>query len=314
MSRTSRPAEASGRASTDPRRTGRVFVLDWFSRHWLAVWFLVVTAARLSLLDFAKMDRFFLDGAIYLEATRVWLAGGDPFQAELHQLTFAAPPPTLLILVPFAVLPPTLSIVGLALALVVSAILTVRMLGLPWYWLAFPPLVECVITGNVHGLLLPLMLSGRGWLAVLVKVYVAVPLAILGQWRQLFLAAAAVLITIPILPWGQFFAEFATVAGRHSEISRYGLPPALYLALAPFGLLALLVVGREKAAWMAVPALWPSLQPYYTTLAMPTRSALAAAVIALPINQSGLFALFALAALHVGRWYRSRTEIPSPVR
>ena len=309
MSGTSQPAREARTGheeSADSPPAGRGFVLAWFERYWLAVWFFVVTGARLSLLDFKDLDRFFLDGGIYLLATRTWLAGGDPFTVELHQLTFAAPPPTLLPMVPFAVLPPAIGLATLALALVVSAVLTVRMLGLPWWWLAFPPLVECVITGNPHGLLLPLMLSGRGWLAILVKLYAVVPIAILRQWRQVFLAAVAIVITIPILPWQQFFAEFTQVAGRHSEISHYGLPAELYLLLAPFGVLSLLIVGREKAAWMSVPALWPSLQPYYTTLAMPTRSAVAAAIIALPINQSGLFALFALAALHVTGWHRSR--------
>lgn len=313
MSGTSQPSSRTeAGAAIDPPRTGRAFIVDWFERYWLAVWFFVVTGTRLSLLDFTKMDRFFLDGGIYLLATRTWLAGGDPFTVELHQLTFAAPPPTLLPLVPFAVLPPALGLAMLALALLVSALLSVRMLRLPWWWLAFPPLVECVITGNPHGLLLPLMLSGRGWLAVLVKVYAVVPLAILGQWRQIFLAAAAIVVTFPLLPWPQFFAEFTQVAGRHSEISHYGLPPNLYFLLAPVGLAALLIVRRHTAAWMAVPALWPSLQPYYTTLALPTRSAAAAAIIALPINQSGLFALFALAALHVARWHRLRERGPVP--
>jgi hypothetical protein len=312
MSATSQPATGPGTeqaASAEPPRTGPAFILAWFERYWLAVWFFVVTGARLSLLDFTQTDRFFLDGGIYLLATRTWLAGGDPFMVELHQLTFAAPPPTLLPMVPFAVLPPPIGLAMLALALVVSAVLTVRMLGLPWWWLAFPPLVECVITGNPHGLLLPLMLSGRGWLAILVKVYAVVPLAILGQLRQLFIAAVVIVITIPILPWPEFFAEFAQVAGRHSEISQYGLAPELYWLLAPFGVVSLLIIGRQKAAWMAVPALWPNLQPYYTTLAMPTRSVVAAAIIALPINQSGLFALFALAALHVTDWQRSRQRV-----
>ena len=309
MSLTRRPGRASGtHGSGEPPRRG--FILDWFRRYWLAVWFIVITGSRLSLIDPAQTDRILLDGAVYLLATRTWLAGGDPFTVEIHQLTFAAPPPTLLPMVPFAILPPALGLAMLAVALVVSAVLSVRMLGLPWWWLAFPPLVECVITGNPHGLLLPLMLSGRGWLAILVKVYAAVPLAILGQWRQLFLGVAAIVITIPILPWSQFFAGFAQVAGRHAEISHYGLSPAQYAVLAPIGLVALLIVGRQKAAWMAVPALWPSLQPYYASLAMPTRSAVAAAVISLPINQSGLFALFALAALHVAGWYRSRRVPP----
>jgi hypothetical protein len=231
----------------------------------------------------------------------------------VHRLSLAAPPPTFLPLVPFAILPPALGLVLLAVALVVSAVLTIRLLRLPWWWLAFPPLVECVITGNAHGLLLPLMLTGRGWLAVLFKIYAAVPLAFLGQWRQLFLAAAAILVTIPILPWGSYIAKYADISARYVETSRAGLPPEALVAFAPLALLAFLIVGREKAAWMAVPALWPSPQPYYSTLGMPTRSAVAMAVIALPLPQPGLFALFALAAVQVVGWYRVRRSSPTAV-
>lgn len=299
--------------SADRPRTGRSFVVEWFQRYWLAVWFFVITGTRLSLLDFTQVDKFFLDGQLYLEATRTWLAGGDPFSVVVHRLSLAAPPSSLLPLVPFAILPPTLGIALLAMALIVSALLTVRMLGLPWWWLAFPPLVESVITGNAHGLLLPLMLSGRGWLAVLIKIYAAVPLAILGQWRQLFLAAAAMLVTIPILPWDSFISQYAGIMARFAETSRAGLPLDVLVAFAPLALIAFLVVGRERGAWMAMPALWPSPQPYYFTLAMPTRSAAALAVVALPVPQPGLFALFALAAVHVFAWYRQRTTASQPV-
>ena len=293
-----------------PPRTGQAFVLAWFGRYWLAVWFFVVTGTRLSLIDFTSVDRFFLDGQLYLEATRTWLAGGDPFLVQVHRLSLAAPPPSLLPLVPLALLPPGLGLAMLILALVASAVLTVKLLGLPWWWLAFPPLVEGVITGNAHGLLLPLMLTGRGWIAVILKVYAAVPLAILGQWRQIFLAVVAILVTIPILPWGQYISRYADIAARYAETSRAGLPPEVLLAFAPVAFVAFLVIGRERTAWMAVPALWPSPQPYYSTLAMPTRSAVAMAVIAAPIPQSGLFALLLLAALHAARWYRSRQPTP----
>jgi hypothetical protein len=309
MSATSQPATGPGAeqaASAEPPRTGLSFIVAWFKRYWLAVWFFVITGIRLSFLDFSQTDKFFLDGQLYLEATRTWLAGGDPFTVVVHKLSLAAPPPTLLPLVPFAILPSTLGAALLGVALVVSAILTVRMLHLPWWWLAFPPLVECVITGNAHGLLLPLMLGGWGWLAVLLKVYAAVPLAILGQWRQLFLAALVILVTIPILPWEAYISKYAAIAARYAETSRAGLPPDVLLLFVPLALVAFLIVGREKSAWMAVPALWPSPQPYYSTLAMPTRSAAALAVIVIPLPQPGLFALFALAIVHVARWYRWR--------
>jgi hypothetical protein len=268
----------------------------------------VLTVTRLSLIDLSRPEILFLDGQLYLEATRVWLAGGDPFSIAVHGLSLAAPPPTVLLLVPFALLPPPLGLAVLAFALVVAAVLTVRLLALPWWWLAFPPLVECVISGNVHGLLLPLMLTGRGWMAVLLKVYAAVPLAILGQWRQLFLAAVAILVTYPILPWGSYIQNYAAISARYAETSRAGLPPDVLVALAPIALVAFLVLGRQRAAWMAVPALWASPQPYYSTLAMPVRSAAAMAVVAAPIPQSGLFALVLLAALHIAGWYRVRTQ------
>jgi hypothetical protein len=312
--RTSRKGEPASRSSaetlSDPPQRGPGFVAAWFRRYWLAVWFAAVTAARLSLVDFSQEDFFFLDGTLYLEATRVWLAGGDPFMVEIHQLILAAPPPTLLPLVPLAVLPPSLGLAILILSLAASAVLTVRLLRLPWWWLAFPPLVECVITGNVHGLLLPLMLTGRGWLAIILKMYAAIPLAMLGQWRQLFLAALAILVTIPILPWGPYISRYADISATYAETSRAGLPLDVLVAFAPIALVSFLVIGRERAAWMAVPALWPSPQPYYLTLAMPTRSAAAMAVVAAPIPQSGLFALFLLAVLHAARWYQARHLTP----
>ena len=90
MSVRSQPPGRSGAGVTvDPALTGRPFVIDWFERNWLAVWFFVVTGTRLSLLDFTKMDRFFLDGGIYLLAARTWLAGGDPFDLATLGVTSA---------------------------------------------------------------------------------------------------------------------------------------------------------------------------------------------------------------------------------
>ena len=63
--------------------------------------------------------------------------------------------------------------------------------------------------------------------------------------------------------------------------------------IAPAVLLALWVVGRERAAWLAVPAIWPAQQFYYGTLVMPTRSKVAAAIVAFPVAGSGAAALFA---------------------
>ena len=47
--------------------------------------------------------------------------------------------------------------------------------------------------------------------------------------------------------------------------------------------------------WLVVPAIWPSQQFYYGTIAMPAKSKIAAALIALPVPGNGLLALGALA-------------------
>ena len=55
------------------------------------------------------------------------------------------------------------------------------------------------------------------------------------------------------------------------------------------------MVGRERAAWLVVPAIWPSQQFYYGTIALPATSKIALALIALPVPGNGLLALGALA-------------------
>ena len=92
--------------------------------------------------------------------------------------------------------------------------------------------------------------------------------------------------------------------GRSSEINARlveqtddALPTLVLVLAAPFAVAAMWIIGRERAAWLAVPALWPSQQYYYGSLAIGAKSALAAAIVAFPIDGSGLIALFVLAAV-----------------
>jgi hypothetical protein len=64
-------------------------------------------------------------------------------------------------------------------------------------------------------------------------------------------------------------------------------------------LVAMAVIGRNAAAWLAVPALWPAQQWYYASLALPVRSALVGALIAVPMVGSGALALFVYAIVSV---------------
>ena len=74
---------------------------------------------------------------------------------------FAAPPPTLLPVAPFALLPEPLGLVLLTALVVVASVATIRLLRLPWWWILFPPLVQCLISANVQAFLLPRPASRR---------------------------------------------------------------------------------------------------------------------------------------------------------
>ena len=51
-------------------------VRAWFARYWLAVWFAIISAMRLSAVAGGEWG---FDARLYLDATRAWLAGADPW-------------------------------------------------------------------------------------------------------------------------------------------------------------------------------------------------------------------------------------------
>lgn len=272
------------------------WVRDQILRHGLFVWFL---ANALVGIAYAARDTtlLYFDARLYLMATQTWLAGGDPWQVQLAGNYFAAPPPSLFALAPFALLPLDVGVALIATLVIVGAVATVRMLRLPWWWLLFPPLVQCVLSANVQGLLIPLILLRAGPIASFLKIYAAVPIVITGGWRATLVTIALLIVTIPLLPWGTYLAEFALINAHLVEQTKYALPTLFLVLISPIALLAMAVVGRERAAWLAVPAIWPSQQYYYGTLAMGARSALAAAIVSVPIPGSGLVALLVLAVV-----------------
>jgi hypothetical protein len=277
------------------------------ARFWLPAWFAMNSLAGVA---HAARDTslLYFDARLYLDATRAWLDGGDPWAVQLAGNYFAAPPPTLLPLAPIALLPIDLGVAFVASAVILGAVATVRMLGLPWWWILFPPLVQCILSGNVQSLLLPLVLAGGGALAAFLKVYAGVPLVILGRWRAVLVAGVVFIGTLPVLPWAEYLAQLPTITERLDAQSKYGLPTLVLVAAAPVALLAMWIVGRERAAWLAVPALWPSQQYYYGTFVLGAKSKIAAAVTAFPVPGSGLLALLVLAVLTKRTAARSHPE------
>ena len=231
----------------------------------LATWFVTLSLMRLTVL---WSDRG-ADMRLYLAGTREWLAGGDPWSVHFGSFHFAAAPPSLLPVVPFALMPEPVAMALLTVLAVVASFWTLRKLGLPWWWIAWPPLVDNLWNGNPQIFLVPLLLGPVAWLAPIVKAYAVVPLLIQWRWKTLAMTVLVGLLTLPILPWAAFFGHLSTTTDLLSEQSHGGMSAWIFPILVPFTLVALVAMGRQRASWWFVPAVWPSTQWYYSLMAMP---------------------------------------------
>lgn len=225
------------------------------------------------------------DARLYIEASQTWLSGGDPWGFQLEGYGYAAPPPSLIVTAPLTLLPPDIAPHLMVAGAGAAAILTIRRLGLPWWWLLFPPLLEAVWNGTLDAYLVLLIISGHGWLAGVAKIYAAVPIILLGRWRQLAALTVGLAVTAPVLPWAAYFQKLPEISDRLAVQSIGGMSATATPILIPIAVATLLLLGRRRAAWLAVPALWPSTQWYYGVIALPALAAapLAAAALAVPI-------------------------------
>jgi hypothetical protein len=262
------------------------------SRLALPVCFVLLSAMRLTVIG----GTVGYDARLYRDATLTWMSGGNPWLVEHGGVYFAAPPPTLLPMVPFALLPEAVTValfIGLGVA---ASAWMLRKLDMPLWWLAFPPLVDGLYNANPHVFLVPLAMTGAAWLAPIVKVYIAPVLLLRRQYRALIVAAVIVAVTIPLLPWATFISELPRLVELLRWQSSGGLSvTALPLLVVP-ALVALVVVGRERAAWWLIPALWPSTQYYYNSTAIPALTPIAALILCAQFPGVGGVALIVSAA------------------
>ena len=266
------------------------FVRSWIVRYWLAVWFATIFVMRALVVIDGNMG---FDARLYLAATRAWLAGQEPW-IILQGQQFAAPPPTLLPLAPFTLLPESVGIAVLIGLAAVGVIATVRLLHLPWWWILFPPFLDAVVSGNPQALLVPLVLIGAGPLAAFLKIYALVPMVLTLRWRALLVTFGALLLTAPILPWASYLSHFGELSASLVRQSDGGLSGTALPWLIPVAVVALILCGREKAAWLAVPVIWPSTQWYYSTLAVPALRTAPVAAALMAINVPGITVLAAI--------------------
>jgi hypothetical protein len=289
----------------------------------MILWFSALSLAHG--MDLLRRGAFAVDATIYYRAAANWLAGLDPWAASVAVGTdvyhFAGLPTSLVPIVPIALLPETVGVGLMMMATWVSAFAILRALRLPIWWMLFPPLVEGLISGNPQIALLACLVTSRPaltGLAAVLKIYAVVPPIVLGRWRSVAGAliglGAAAIVTAPL--WPDYISRIGEINQRLADeavggYSAYPMPELMLLTALSLGVLWLL--DRDRAAWLAGPALWPASQLHYSTLALPIITAPLAAVLALPVRMVPALVTCAL-ALYVGARWLLRGRPPIQLR
>jgi hypothetical protein len=245
----------------------------------LPAWFVAI-----DLLWIAKPDVLAIDARHYQRAASAWLAGGDPFTVMEGQTAYVAGPHTLLFYAPTSVLPLTVATWAWMAAGLVAAVWVVRRLGVPIWWVLFPPLAHAIWNGNPQTISLALLLAGGSIAAsvgVLLKLYTGLALAF--RWRDALIAAVVLIATLPFVPWQLYLDHSATIS-EHVATSWNG-SAWRFPVLLPFVVLAIWILRKEGGAWYAVGSLWPGTQFYYVSMALPAivKRPLVVAALALPV-------------------------------
>lgn len=224
------------------------------------------------------------DARLYVLATKAWLAGGDPWATSLLGINFAAPPPTLLAMLPFTFVPEALLVPLAIVGSFALAVVAIRALGLPLWWLAFWPIVDSALVGNPNIAVLAVLIVASRRLdifAPFLKLYAMAPLVADRRWRSLVIAVLVMVATAPLLAWDRWFMSLAEVSGALERTAQttsvYGNGPLMVV-----GVVALLALGIRRAGWLAVPVLWPWTQPHYMAMSAPALSPMLAIVWSLP--------------------------------
>jgi hypothetical protein len=217
-------------------------------------------------------------------------------------------------LAPLTVVPEIVFVAAWISLQALAAIYTVRRLQLPWWWIAFPPMVNGVLAGNPSPLVIALLVAAHPvvkTLAPLVKVYAGLPLLGERRWRAILLAAIAGGLTIAFAP--HLWAEFVVGSmGRTNLVlteSKGGFSAFTNPVLLPGAVAALVLIARRDlraAGWLLPIALWPGSQFHWSTLAMPVMTLPMAYLLALPAHGLPPVAVMVYAVLGEIRNYRAK--------
>jgi hypothetical protein len=224
------------------------------------------------------------DARLYTDATRAWLAGGDPWAVSDLGVRFGAPPPTLVAFIPFVIFPDWLVSAMWVAGSFALAWLAIRAIGLPLWWIAFWPIMDGAMVGNPDVAVLALIVVARqrfDWLAPVLKVYAAFPMFSMARWRSIIAAAIALLLTAPFLPWSLWASQLESISANLQATAQttsvFGSPVLMALAV-----IALAILGVRRAGWFIVAVLWPYTQQHYLAMSVPALTPMLAIVWSIP--------------------------------
>ena len=248
------------------------------------------------------------DAPIYLRAARIFLDGGDPWTAENGGFHYAGSPQLTIALSPLTLIPEPVAVALLiALAVLSSYVIVVRS-KLPLWWLAYPPLVHGILSGNPGALVVALLLTRHAWAAPLVKVVGGIPLLAELRWRALLIAALVTAVTILLFPalWTTYLTGFTAIGDRLVRESTDAFAATGWLIIPTVAALAALaLIDRRAAGWLVIPAVWPATQYHYAAFFLPISPA-AAVIAAVPGLKSFAVASVAYAVIRIAVHVRAR--------
>ena len=249
------------------------------------------------------------DAIIYTDAARAMLAGGNAWGPAGGAALFAGPPPSLLPYFLFVWLPDPVIAAGSAVVAALTGVYVLRKLQLPPWWLFFPPVLVAILAGSSALPATALIVRGgsiAAGAAVALRAYVAVPLAILGRWRALAVAAVIVVVSAPFLDWPLFLSKLDVVRAVLDDQTGGGKSAAAIPVLIPIAVACLFLLGRRRAAWLMVPALWPYSQTYYAVVALPVLAEVPLVAVALAIDWKAIVVVGLVAQVILERLLRDR--------
>lgn len=256
----------------------------------------------------ADVDKLFDDAVLYFRATEAWLNGGNPWDTRSPAgVPFSGLPTTLLLNLPLIPFGAPFARAFWAVAGLIGWLAVMRRLRLAPWWILFPPFIEGWVAGSPDPALAGLIVVGGGAVAALAKPYSIPAMMAEHRWRAIGLAGMVSVITIPLLPWGQFMGELGSVEASLSahalNVSAWGTPP-LMLAVG----VSLVALGPRLGLLLAVPGLWPSAQVHYAIFSARAGidSAFLALILAIPRAAPFGIVIYAV-AVRAAPWVKQRT-------